>query len=243
MRAMNKTRIGTAALTMTLGLMIGSAHAAPIQVDMGSSDDGGTQDVQAGFTEWSIPGNNSGATALGSAGPLLIESDFADGTYTSNGNPAVRFFLNSATGVNLDSRNNTVTGTSLDDLVEDFIFADDSKVDMKIVMQGFKAGTYTMTTYHEETANDSGATGKEYELLLDDANGTGQSIDSFSDDTTDITSSTFDFTSNGTDDVVVTVSPQQIAITNGFTIVPEPASLTLVLGGFGALALRRRRRA
>mgnify|MGYP006300525631 FL=1 len=145
-----------AVLTLTAGLTLGLTAAAPASIMVDTGLDG--QTVQTDFTEWSIANNNGGDPTPQSTGPLVIESDFASGEFGSD----VSFFLNDSKGSasNLDARDRTsansdVSGDPQEDLVNDFIMADDVNSDLLLTIQGFEAGTFSITTDRKSTRLNS----------------------------------------------------------------------------------------
>jgi len=230
--------------TLAAGLILGLTATVPASIMVDTGVDG--QAVQTDFTEWSIAVDNADNPTPWSSNALIIESDFASGEFGSD----VRFFLNDSRGGagNLDARDRTsansdVVGDPQEDLVNDFISADNVNADLLLTIQGFEAGTFSITTFHNDVQFRQGQT---WDIELTDANGTNQPVGSVTNDAGQINSLTFNFTSSGLDDddVVVTIngtgasggSPRL----NGFTI-PEPASAALLgLGGMMLLGRRRR---
>ncbi len=243
------TGIATAAgiAAITLATPVAPANAASLAVDLGSSGTGGvdTQDVEAGYEEWTIARDNTLDATPGTA-EKLFSTTF--GNYDSGSGPEaqINIIIEADDGENLDSRNRSATGT-LADLVEDFWFGDvgGNYPAVFIRLQGIKAGDFVMTTYH----NDTDFPGIATKALLNDVNGTDQPVGTVTDVADQLDGITFNFTSNGIDDVVVTLdwaSTSRPVNINGFVIseavtVPEPASLAMI-GCAGLLMLQRSRR-
>ena len=253
MRTTPRLTTALAAAGLTLGLASSPAAAALVGVDYAST----TQDVFTGTTDENVGSNNVGSASL-------TTSDIGDPT---GGSAVVDVTVTEidddddleARGGNGDDNRTDLDPTvfPLANLGEDIINTRGGE--LEITISGLSAGEFTFTGVFNDsfTKNDGFATGSFFDILLTDANGTEATVASdveatnveANSDAGPIASETFDFTSNGMNDVSILLS-ETTSNTNGFiplggftvTVIPEPASLSLLgLGGLMLLPRRRRR--
>lgn len=218
-------------LLLALWLAIGAlpASAEVLKVDFGA-DGQQVMSYFSAFTYEEDPSEDSVTkqydSTLGTGGSVDVTISTNDGKY-------------------LDFRNRGYNSTIMGDLIEDHVKAGEGTNGgdkLYLTLGHLKAGQYTITTYHHDSA---GATCS-IDVLLDDDNDSGQSIatvvQSYGFDNPAMTV-TFDFFANGADSIKITLDEIpggsfQEAVLNGFelTSVPEPGAIILLVSGIACLA-------
>jgi len=237
---------------IALAILTSPAEAQlPLNVDFGISDPSAgphvpnPNDVQAGWEELSVPHD----LVDGSDGRDGVNGGPASGTYGGisitvgglvSGGPSSR-----------DRLPDLNSASSLGDMLED-VFNDVSQ----ITIGGLPSGTYEVTSYH----HDSGFGGSEADIFVDGTqvgNVTATHHNSIhypishpnrAPEERDFGSATYNVTSDGSTDIVIdffepgTSTPDAMHM-SGLSIVPEPATISLILlGVFGGFGLFRRMR-
>lgn len=211
------------------------AQAVALKVDFGVGDVAEflsftPNDVQDGFAEFSVA-----ATRDGNGQPMdfaeppagVITRDF-DGLTVSLEGTGLRF----VDGPDEDH--------PLGDLGEDFVVGGS---DVVLRLAGLVAGDYLLTTYHYSSELVVVAVSLDFDIHLNAGGGESLISNQRTGGIGTMAAVPIPFTTDGTQDVVVRMSGS--VLINGFTLVPEPASWTLLIVGGAALvgAAHRRRRA
>lgn len=244
------TSLTSLSIAAALFASMGNSNAATVfQIDFQMAGSPAGQESESGWTAWDVTKQDTALESINSTvGGISVTITALGGTsayVTSRGGTA-------------DARGGEITGTSWDNMVEDFIAARDGNGDMSIALTGLNAGfTYTLTGWHNDsyTINQGFSANLGYAItpsmqlgtlvgVADAGASTNLTAGARSDGqfNTSVISFTSDVNGNATILLTGNSTSNFLALSGlQLTAVPEPSAA--LLGGLGVLALLRRRRA